>query len=561
MEFIERVQYLISAIRVQDPSLDTSPVSPVRVLINAVAEMGAQADTAVDRAYNWDISSKSGRDLDNFVDTFGFSRLPAKHALGFVTLVFSSNITKDYVIPAGTRLYSTKRGPNGNYTYQTVETVGIPRYTAYQTIQVASEFAGASYNARAGEIRSIDFDIEQLIQVLNEEPITGGKREETDEELRLRFRSELFRSNLGNPSWYRNIALRHPRVSATQLIATSQEVEEHLKIVRGRAQCQEDSLIFTYPDSFSVFLPKNNKWLEENKDYIIILDNDDPKPPALEFIGTEYSEGDIVTVRYRYCSSRSRNNPATNNMHYLDIYVSGNQSEPVIDYSSWSSKQIFGSGSVNEQTHPDGIVGLPYYVFVRQPVSRIPKEVSIQGISYIEGKDYELIKDKSVNADSTRAKDILLWKTNLPVGEPVPIFHFPYYHESVVSDIQEVLDQPDMHTAVDDILVHAAKEIEFDLDIVVEWERGISDDDVLRETIQEHLSTVQMGSKIRIGPLMRAMSQVTRVAAIFLGENGITSDETIRGKNQWKFDVPLPDGSVPILRNLNITTTASNIYT
>jgi hypothetical protein len=560
MEFRERVNYIISALRVQNSALDTSPLSPIRILIDAVAEMGAQADVAIDRAYDWDISKKRGRDLDTFADNFGFQRLPAKHSSGFVTLTFSYNTTKDYVIPKGTKLTSIRRNAKGPYTYLTAETVGIPRYTAFQTIPIVAEFPGASYNARPGEIRTLDFKVEQLVNVINEDSVTGGKPSENDEEFRNRFRTTIFRSNLGNESWYRSIALRHPRVSSTQLIQPSQEVQEHLKIVDNAVQCQEDSLIFTYPETFSVYLPRTSMWLEENRDFITIVDNDTPLAPRVEFVGSAHQEGESVTVRYRYCSSKSRNNPRTNNMHYLDMYVMGNSPTTVTDLSTWPANQVFGSGSISGETHPDGVVGLPYYVFTRQPVMEVPKEVVVQGRNYFVNKDYILVKDKSVNSDSTRAKDILMWKTNLPAGEPTPTFHMPYFHESVVSEIQNTVDAPDMHTAVDDVLVHAANKISFDLDVVVEWERGVPNDEFLRRAIMEYFAQVPMGSKIRIGPLMRAMTQVSRLAAVFLGEKGITSNMVIRGKQAWKYDVPLPDGSVPILNELNITTTASNLY-
>ena len=561
MTFKERVEYLISAIRVQDPAIDTSEPSPVRNIINAVAEMGAQADVAYDRSLEWDVSKLSGRDLDNHVELYGFSRIPAKHASGFVTLGFGINTTRDYILPKGTKFHSSARDERGLYTYVSTEAIGIPRYTAYISVPVRSEFPGAIYNARPGEVRVIDYQLEQLTKVLNEKPITGGKREESDEELRSRFRTQLFRNNLGNESWYRSIAERHSNVVGTQIIKPSQETEEHLKIVQGKAQCTEDSLIFTYPSTFSVYLPRTQEWLEENKDFIVIIDNNTPHPPTVEFTGNKHVEGDSITVRYRYCSSKSRNNPLTNYMHYLYLYVVGNNPAYYLDSSQWPSDQVFGVGSVNEFTHPGGLIGLPYHIFTRQPVVEVPNEVIVRGRSYLINRDYVLVKDKTINADSTRAKDVLLWKTNLPFsGEGVPAFRFPYYHESVVSDIQEIIDSPDMHTAVDDVLVHAATRIPFNVDIIIEWEKGIDDTAILRETIEEHFASIPMGTKIRIGPFLRAISQLTRVAAVFLDEKGIHSETTIRGKNSWKFDVPLPDGSVPYLDQLNITTTASNLY-
>lgn len=560
MDFKSRVEYLISAIRAQSPSLDTSAVSPIRVLINAVAEMGAQADTAQDRAYNWDVSSKSGRDLDNFVELFGFSRLPAKHAQGYVTLTFGPTTTRDYLLPMGTRFYSGKKGVVGRYSYVSTELVAIPKFSSYINIPIRAEFPGEAYNARPGEVGVLDYAVEQLVNVNNDRPITGGKGAETDEELRNRFRTMLFRNNLGNEAWYRNIALSHPGVAAVQIIKPSQDTEEHLKIVKDVAKCTEDSLIYSYPETFGVYLPRRKEWLEEGVDFVVTVDNQTPLSPVITFTGIKHQEGESCIVRYRYCSNKSRNNPLTNNMHYLDMFVSGTQSSTWIDLSTWPSDQVFGSGSVNENTHPDGTVGDPYFIFTKQPVMFVPDNVSVQGKDYYKNKDYVLVKDRTVNGDSTRARDILLWKTNLPAGEPMPSFRFPYFHNGVVSSLQSTIDEPDMHTAVDDVLVHSAIEIPFDFDLIIEWERGFDNVEALRAAISSHFSRVPMGSKIKMGGLMKTIQDVNGVAAAFIGENGIHSDTIIRGRNKWKFDVPLPDGSIPILNKLNITTTASNIY-
>lgn len=560
MTFRERVEYLIGAVRAQDHSLDTSPASPLRVLINANAEAGAQADLAVERVYSWDISSKNGRDLDNFVEVFGFTRIPAIHARGFVTLKFATNTTRDYIIPKGIRFYSGRQGTSGFYSYLSSEQIGIPRYSSYVNVPIQAEFPGAAHNARPGEIGIMDYSVEQLVNVINESSITGGKGEESDEELRSRFRATLFRNNLGNEAWYKSIAERHPNVVSTQVIRPSQEVEEHLKIINNKVSCTEDSLTYTFPGTFSVYLPRIDEWLEENKDYIVVIDNDTPIPPVVEFIGTKHKEGDSVRIRYRYNSSVSRNNPITGSMHYLDIFVAGNQPSSFIDYSTWPTDQVFGAGTVNEITHPDGSMGKSYYVFTRQPVLDVPNEISVRGRSYFKNRDYVLVKDKTVNGNSTRAKDILMWKTTLPFGEPVPAFHMPYFHDSVVSTIQDTLELPDMHTAVDDVLVHSANVIPFSIDLVVEWERGIPNDEGLDSAIRNHFSSISMGSKIRIGPLMKTLHEVNRVAAVFMGDSGISSETTIRGRNNWKFDVPLPDGSIPSLNNLKISTTASNVY-
>jgi hypothetical protein len=242
------------------------------------------------------------------------------------------------------------------------------------------------------------------------------------------------------------------------------------------------------------------------------------------------------------------------------MYVLGSSPSPVIDYATWPAQNSFGLGTITKDTHPEGKDGRPYHVFVRQPVVEIPNEITVGGRSYFVGKDYKLIKDRGLNSNSTQAKDILEWLTAVPTSQRNPGFNVSYFHEAVVSDIQGVVSLPDMHTAVDDVLIHSADRITFDINIFVEWERGVSNNEDVRTAVQNYFANIPMGTKIRIGGLIRAISQPSSVSSVFLKEPNITSEIIIRGRRNWNFDVPLPDGSIPILGNLNITTTASNIF-
>lgn len=558
MRFTDAVTYIVDRLGIYAPRLDTSPVSRIRPLIDAVAELHAQASLAVEDVFDWDISKLSGKDLDDFVSIFGFTRIPATHATGYITVTFAANATEDYLIDQGTDAWAYR--PGGTRVQYLVSTnTAIPKYSAFQTIPLVAAISGSESNAQVNEVNFLDFNLGSVVMVRNDEPISGGRGPETDEELRKRFRADLFRNVMGSEAYYRSIARRHPRVAGVQMIRPYLSVEEHLKIVDDRVECQEDSLVFTFPDSVTVYLPRLDAWLEETRDFVVTIDNITPKPPQIDFIGDLHEEGETVRVRYGYCSNRSRNNPRTGTMHYLDMYVTGKEGLPVTDYASFPPTNAFGSGSISFATHPEGLSGKPYYVFARQPVSNVPPEIEVQGRRYFENTDYILVRDRSTRFGSTRAKDCLLWLSTLPAtGTPIPAFHLPYYVEGVCEEIQETLDSPDITAATDDVLVHGAEGITFDMDLTIEWERGITDVPTVRLALQEHFADIDMGSKIRLGPLIRVISEVPKVATVFLRE--IRSVTTIRGRNSWNFDVPLIDGTIPLLGALDIETTAPNVY-
>lgn len=558
MKFTDAVAYIVDRLGIYAPRLDTSPVSRIRPLIDAVAELHAQASTAVEEVFEWDISKLSGRDLDDFVSVFGFTRVPATHATGYLTVTFAANATENYLIDQGTLAWAYRPGGK-RVAYQVSTNTAIPRYSAFQTIPIVAQDPGSESNAQVNEVNFLDFNLGSVVMVRNDEPVSGGRGPETDEELRKRFRADLFRNVMGSEAYYRSIARRHPRVAGVQMIRPYMAVEEHLKIVNNRAECQEDSIVYTYPDSVTVYLPRLDDWLEETRDFIVTIDNNTPRPPVIDFVGNAHEEGETVRVRYGYCSNRSRNNPRTGTMHYLDMYVTGKEGLPVTDYAAFPPMNAFGTGSINFTTHPEGLSGKPYYVFARQPVATLPPEIEVHGRRYFINKDYALVRDRSTRFGSTRAKDCLLWLSTLPAtGTVTPSFHIPYYVEGVVEEIQETLDSPDITAATDDVLVHGAEAIVFDVDLTIEWDRGITDVAGVRLALQEHFADVDMGSRIRIGPLMRAISEVPRVATVFLRE--IRSTTTIRGRNTWNFDVPLIDGTVPVLGALNIDITAPNVY-
>ena len=80
-------QQIIQALAVTEPALDTTIGSPMRSIIDAFAEsLSEQTADQYLLSYLYTINSMSGANLTGFVQTFGFVRLPAVRATGYVTL-------------------------------------------------------------------------------------------------------------------------------------------------------------------------------------------------------------------------------------------------------------------------------------------------------------------------------------------------------------------------------------------------------------------------------------------------------------------------------------------
>ena len=103
---------MVSALAIVEPDLDTSIGTPIRKVLDVVAEQISEAYG--DRFllnYQYDIDSRSGGDLDSFVGLFGFARLPARRSSGTVLLQRTVPATSATVISSGSQLATSDSPP------------------------------------------------------------------------------------------------------------------------------------------------------------------------------------------------------------------------------------------------------------------------------------------------------------------------------------------------------------------------------------------------------------------------------------------------------------------
>lgn len=121
------------------------------------------------------ISEASGSDLDKLLAQLGYTRKNATYADGEVTITG----TDGTVIPTGTLV------AHGRVLYETTEEKTVSAGSV--AVPIRAKYPGESGNAPAKTVNYFPVMPENLLSVINTEPISGGTDAETDSEYRQRY--------------------------------------------------------------------------------------------------------------------------------------------------------------------------------------------------------------------------------------------------------------------------------------------------------------------------------------------------------------------------------------
>lgn len=114
---------------------------------------------------------------------FKFERLPAACASGLVRFSLSETRSSRVTIPAGTTVSSS----SDEASYVTDEESYIPAGSLYADVRVVSTGTGASYNRFSGTVDQLDTTINGIDDVISITPMSGGREEESDDDMKTRF--------------------------------------------------------------------------------------------------------------------------------------------------------------------------------------------------------------------------------------------------------------------------------------------------------------------------------------------------------------------------------------
>lgn len=227
---------MIRQLRLLDPSVSAEVGTPERKIIDTVAEQLATAQidlTQLNSAF--DLESKFGVDLDEFLSIFGFARQTGSFATGYVT--FSRAVASSVAIPiqTGTQVaasaVATTGGGSVSLNFATTAYGELTPGELEVTIPVRCTTTGSIGNIAAGTITSFGSSpVLGITGVSNAIATTGGTDPETDAALKVRFKNTVFRNLAGTEDQFLALAISTAFTSKANAVGPISRYQEYVQV-------------------------------------------------------------------------------------------------------------------------------------------------------------------------------------------------------------------------------------------------------------------------------------------------------------------------------------------
>lgn len=382
-------QQIRAQLKVLDPAISADPLTPERKIIDTFAEV--MADTQIDYFvlnYQYDVDAKVGSDLDKFVALFGFARQSGRRSIGSVTFGRATESEVDILIDAGTQIIKPSTVVSSAVVFFTTASVVLAANTLAVEAPIEAADVGPLGNVPSGTIASLGQGSSNEISIVsNDNGTTGGTNEETDAELRVRFKNTIFRNISGTKDQYLALAIASRFANKANIIGPQSRYSEWMQVPSsGTLISQIPYSKYTY--DFDYYLTDGDPSAETFYQPVIDYTFNDTVPPTgvttaaattltgshtlpqatitvasttgfasigvvqvgtqlvsytgktgTTFTGATGGTGTfiggtavtygtllpdlIVLFEHTYCSINSRNDPTTSVLNYVDVYVSG----------------------------------------------------------------------------------------------------------------------------------------------------------------------------------------------------------------------------------------------
>lgn len=223
-------------LKVLDPTISADPITPERKIIDTVAEV--MADNQIDYYvlnYAFDIDTKVGSDLDQFVGIFGFARQAGRAATGIATFQRSTPADQNIFIDSGTQIIKPQSPVSPAVVFFTTAAVVLAEGTTEVDAPIQAASVGPLGNVASGTITTIGTGTDSSVSVVtNNNGTTGGSDPESDAELRVRFKNTIFRNVAGTEDQYLALSIASSYASKANVIGPQDRFEEWVQVPSTR---------------------------------------------------------------------------------------------------------------------------------------------------------------------------------------------------------------------------------------------------------------------------------------------------------------------------------------
>lgn len=593
-----------TALRLSEPDLDTSIGQPTRKMIDAFAEVIAEAE--VDKYlldYGYDVDAKRGADLDEFVRLFSFNRLPAKRATGTVTFERQNPGTVIF-IPYGTQL-ATDDIPAVVVT--TVVPAVMSAADTSISVPVQAVLGGSGGNIAANSVTRAITSVAGIVSLTNPSPLTGGADEESDEQLRLRFKKTVFRNMAGTEQMFLGIALEDAAVTHANVVGPVKRFREQVEVVGGTAvsTIQDAKMVYAGSSVFGANID-GGQILSPQAHYSFNIAGTPGDPPSITILDPARAPDGIYDLEFEYVSAASRNDPPNGITNRVDVYVSGQRAEEATEVTLFRTARRFsatpgdpyyvGKFRTNDGQPPvanDWFIPLTFV-----PIISLPASLILNGLTFhYDGAPpsgspsglYKLVWDETADGQTPRSLAGLLIEqafagTVPPDNTAVSI---NYIFNAVPRDVEAAIRQWRLLTT--DVRVHEAKRIEMRVNLVVILAPGYTEATVRPEieyVVGQYLARIDFNGVAQTSDVLGAVHAISGVDAVrfttqadnvfdmtygageqvwawerlLTASGGEKTTETRYASGGRAIDAFFGDDELPVLNNVTIDVRAQNTY-
>ena len=223
---------LLTSLSLSDPTWDISVGSATYKIMESVAqELSNVSNNSTLLTYGYDVNSKTGTELDAFVNLFGINRQLGTRATGTVTFSTNNTASQTYDIPLGTQVYASSGLVNNAVTFSTTSPAIITSGQTSAIVPIIATLPGTFANLPATYINQIGTPLVGVVYVTNEYDLTNGTDTESDEQLKKRFFNTAFSNFSGTAEKFAITALQDPNVNRVRVIGPQQRYTENLQII------------------------------------------------------------------------------------------------------------------------------------------------------------------------------------------------------------------------------------------------------------------------------------------------------------------------------------------
>lgn len=571
---------IIAKLNAVDSTFSLEIGTPERKIVDAVAE--AISESQIDNyitSTQLNIDTKSGIELEEYVSIFGFGRLKGRAATGTVTFSLAVPPIQNTQIPSGTNIFVPGVRGSSQLSFVTEQTAFIAAGTTSITVPAVCVIVGAIGNVPSGTVTGFTSSL-GFSSVSNPVAFSGGSDDETDDQLRTRFKKTFLRNAAGTEDFYLALVLQANGVRKGKVLGPYNWFSEMLQLNGTNAVAStNNNSKFTWPQGYALSIGKGSefeKYYIPANDYVV---NTSANPATITPSNPELTPANTFAFfEHQYTSKFSRNDPVNGITNKVDIFMDGVQAIGVTDTIVTPANTVnltYGAGGgINDASRfvrSDGLAmptsGTHRIIRLSStPVVTFPSSILVGSTTFTLGTDYVGIKDNTLMAGTERAYDGILFigATNPNAGVSTQITYSYNRLPEVLNSLAKSSKQ-----ITTDVLVHAARVRYLQVNLVLVYDNNIATgnvESIINTELSNFMNTMTFGEWVQFSDIVNVIHNIRGVDNVRLARttDGVPASILSKvGPNtiaSYNTDFKLDDNEVPSLHSVNIIRRSANTF-